>query len=290
MQNKAFGSPHLCPSCHIRCFGWFLSPPSGSPRGLGTWSPHRAAPCRSYTPSLFQHTEEITLQVCLDTIKLGFLSAAVKINQFLLTALKWLQCQTEVIRGLLRSFYNSIWRIIACSVVMPCMTLKSTPEFLHHPPRTLSDSWKKKRIKIDAADLEILSFFFIPHVLLPCSDLAPILPTIRDGFGNLDSEHPYPQCNCVAYCTHHKPLWRLRPASGERPAQRHWSGHISYLENKRFLNTLTSVCVPVCSLVQPSAAHSSSGSSLKISCFTAPSQDYTSLLLGAAALWIDSTF
>lgn len=63
-RHQILGSTHLCLSCRNRCLGWFLSPPSGSPRWRGTWSHHKAAPCQSYTPSLFQHTEDdITLHI-----------------------------------------------------------------------------------------------------------------------------------------------------------------------------------------------------------------------------------
>lgn len=55
---------HLSASHRNQYAGWLLSPLSGSPRWLETWSPHRAAPCPSYTPSLFHpHTGHHTAYV-----------------------------------------------------------------------------------------------------------------------------------------------------------------------------------------------------------------------------------
>lgn len=59
---SCFSTPtNLCWSCHNRCAWWRLSPPSGSPRMLGMWSPHRGAPCPSYKRSLWtNHSEHHT--------------------------------------------------------------------------------------------------------------------------------------------------------------------------------------------------------------------------------------
>lgn len=67
---------------------------------------------------------------------------------------------------------------------------------------------------------------------------------------------------------HHRPLWHPGPASGEHPAQHHWSGHKSYLEKQKLNSSISGSAGSFPRATFCCTWHSSSGQSLKISDFS----------------------